>query len=33
MWGASRLQVHGIYNHRLVWSEVVEALDLYLNWI
>ena len=33
MWGVYRLQVHGICNHRQVYRKVVEALDLYLNWI
>ena len=33
MWSVGRLQVHGICNHWLVYREVVEALDLYLNWI
>ena len=33
MWGVDRLQVHGICNHRQVYRKVVEALDLYLNWI
>ena len=30
--GVGRLQVHGICNHRLVYWEVIEAVDLYLNW-
>ena len=32
MWGVDGLQVHGIFNHRLVYREVDEALDLYLSW-
>ena len=28
-----KLQVHGICNHRLLYREVGEALNLYLNWI
>ena len=31
MWGVGRLQVHGIFTHRLAYGEVLEALDLYLN--
>ena len=31
MWGAGRLKVYGICNHRLVYREVVEVLDLYLK--
>ena len=29
----SRLLVHGIYNHKLVYRAVVEALGLYLYWV
>ena len=32
MWSVARLQVHGTCNHMLVFREVVETLDLYLNW-
>ena len=33
MWDVSRVQVHGVYNHRLVYRKAVEAAALYLNWI
>ena len=33
MCDAIRVQVHEVYNHRLVYREAVEAAALYLNWI
>ena len=33
MWSVGRLQVHEMCTASLVYTDVVEALDLYVTWI